>query len=57
MAGVQEHSGFTRLLLSHSRLGSVYLSSVGSSPTKPEDLACAVLTCLGAVLRGLGVQC
>lgn len=31
------------------------LSSIGSSPTEPEGLACAVLIWLGAVWRGL--QC
>lgn len=56
-AGVQEPSGFTHSPLDHSRLYSVCLSSEGSSPTKPEGLACAVLTWLGAVLRGLWVQC
>lgn len=56
-AGVQEHSGFTHSLVDHSRLGSVCLSSVGSSPTKPEGLANAALTWLGAVLRGLWIQC
>lgn len=56
-AGVQEDSGFVHSLLGPSRLGSTCLSSIGSGSAKPGGLAYDIPTWLGALLKGLWVQC